>query len=359
MDLHNFIHYLINEREKIRTTKLVEDLYERVTDLGLVSVTDIVTKIEEVNLWLMNENEDSFEDDEIEFMIDTGNNWLRSKRESTYEMERNQDFLGVQLDTTLLSKSINEKSTRNIWLGDSGASCHMSKSDDGYINHKDISSYIQLGNGEKLKATKIGDKQMTIIQKDGHKCQVILKDCKYVPGMRVNLFSITKALEQGWKLSNNGATTILDHKDQVLQFDHVIPTETGNLVGVVMYPSKDFANMATAKQQEFDINTYHTIMGHTNENTSRSTAKFFNIKLRNNFQTCTACAMAKAKQKAVKKYTDAHSTQPAERLYLDISSIHYESFGGAKYWLHILDDFTDMCWSAFLTSKCEMAQRAL
>jgi hypothetical protein len=132
--------------------------------------------------------------------------------------------------------------------------------------------------------------------------------------MRVNLFSITKALEQGWKLSNKDATIILGQNDQTLKFDHVIPTETGNLVGIVMYPSKDFANMATAKQQEFDINTYHTIMGHTNENTLRSTAKFFNIKLLNNFQTCTARAMAKAKQKAVKKYTDAHSVKSCRYL---------------------------------------------
>jgi hypothetical protein len=33
--------------------------------------------------------------------------------------------------------------------------------------------------------------------------------------------------------------------------------------------------------------------------------------------------------------------------------------GGAKYWLLIVDDHTDMCWSIFLNFKSELARQAL
>jgi hypothetical protein len=62
----------------------------------------------------------------------------------------------TQYDNSLANKTKYEQSIKNVWLGDSGASCHMCKSDEGYINYRDISTYVQLGNGQKLKATKIG-----------------------------------------------------------------------------------------------------------------------------------------------------------------------------------------------------------
>ena len=57
--------------------------------------------------------------------------------------------------------------SNNTWLGDSGASCHLSKSDKGMFNIKKINSGIKLGNGKSLIATKIGDMERSIVQKDG------------------------------------------------------------------------------------------------------------------------------------------------------------------------------------------------
>jgi hypothetical protein len=139
---------------------------------------------------------------------------------------------------------------------------------------------------------------MTILQKDGVKQQITLKDCKYVPGMKVNLFSITKALKQGWNLSNQGVNIVLANKSQKLIFDQIIPTETGHLVGITMYPTKDYANI-TMTASPIDINLYHKIMGHTSENALRDTAKFYGITLSNSLQTCSDCALSKSKQKSV------------------------------------------------------------
>jgi len=41
---------------------------------------------------------------------------------------------------------------------------------------------------------------------------------------------------------------------------------------------------------------------------------------------------------------------------MDISHIKSESFGGRKFWLLIVDDCTDMCWSYFLKTKDETSK---
>ena len=50
---------------------------------------------------------------------------------------------------------------------------------------------------------------------------------------------------------------------------------------------------------------------------------------------------------------------PGERLNLDISSINEKSFGGAKFWLLIADDYTDYCWSLFLKAKSEIKSKMM
>jgi hypothetical protein len=44
---------------------------------------------------------------------------------------------------------------------------------------------------------------------------------------------------------------------------------------------------------------------------------------------------------------------------MDISSTKASSFGGAKFWLLVVDHFTDYCWSAFLLQKSHFADRVL
>jgi hypothetical protein len=36
-----------------------------------------------------------------------------------------------------------------------------------------------------------------------------------------------------------------------------------------------------------------------------------------------------------------------EPLYIDISSMQETNFGGSKFWVLIIDDFSSYCWSYF------------
>ncbi len=45
-----------------------------------------------------------------------------------------------------------------------------------------------------------------------------------------------------------------------------------------------------------------------------------------------------------------------ERLFVDISSTQHTSYGKLKFWLLVVDDATDYCWSFFLKSKDKTAK---
>jgi hypothetical protein len=53
---------------------------------------------------------------------------------------------------------------------------------------------------------------------------------------------------------------------------------------------------------------------------------------------------------------EKRATVTGHRMFFDISSIKNVSFGGTKFWLLIVDDATDMCFSFFLKRKIETAQ---
>jgi hypothetical protein len=55
------------------------------------------------------------------------------------------------------------KNMGNLWLADSGASCHMPFSEEGMYKCKDVQIPIIISNGLSMIAKKIGKKKVTMI----------------------------------------------------------------------------------------------------------------------------------------------------------------------------------------------------
>jgi hypothetical protein len=127
----------------------------------------------------------------------------------------------------------------HLWIGDSGASCHMTSNDVGMFDCRYKKSFLRLGNGTMMCSNKIGDMKFLVVQEDGSYMDIVLHDCKYVPGLCYNLFSITKALSEGWKLSNRGIKMRISRKGLNITFDHVINTANGFVSGIKMIPYSD------------------------------------------------------------------------------------------------------------------------
>jgi hypothetical protein len=167
---------------------------------------------------------------------------------------------------------------KNLWIGDSGASCHMTCSLDGMTNIRDINSLVQVGSGESLKCMKVGDKHLCAIQSDGMMSDVVLQDCKYVPDLFTNLFSITKALQGGCSILNKGVTMTLSKGNLNLTFDKQLQTDTGVNTGVEMVPHVDASHLTLEKGMTVNINKLHLLLGHACEKILQATAKQYDLK---------------------------------------------------------------------------------
>jgi len=54
------------------------------------------------------------------------------------------------------------------------------------------------------------------------------------------------------------------------------------------------------------------------------------------------------------KETVKQAANLGERLFIDISLTEHKSYGKAKFWLLVVDDVTNFCWSFFLKSKSKI-----
>ncbi len=302
-------------------------------------------------------------DDEYDVILEAGTEWLMNMH---IREPRHDTALTVYDGTKLFDTAAIHGCTKkidhleNIWMGDSGASCHMTCDEAGMFDTRAINSPIKIGNGTTLRATKIGKKRLTVLQKDGTTTDIVLEGCKFVPGLWTNLFSITKALENKWKISNEGLIISVRYGTNKITFDQIMPTHSGNLIGVEMKPRTEYDTAMIVFDQEgraIDVNTLHRTLGHVNEDSVRRTASYYGIKVTGTFVPCYTCAISNIKQRPINKVTDNKSSQPGERLFLDIGSIQSKSYGGSKFWVLVVDDYSDYCWSLFLQQKSHLAER--
>jgi hypothetical protein len=103
-----------------------------------------------------------------------------------------------------VTTSENQTLTDEIWISDSGACGHHCNFKEGQMNVKGICEEITVGNGNTMTATIVGDLKCKVIQQDGSSLDATLYEVKYVPELWMNLFSLNKALKNGYALSNKG-----------------------------------------------------------------------------------------------------------------------------------------------------------
>jgi hypothetical protein len=246
-----------------------------------------------------------------------------------------------------------------MWILDSGASCHYCQSAEALMDIKKIDESIKIGNGDSMKSTKIGNLKCEVTQINGEKFTITLNDVKYVPNLCVNSFSLNKELKKVFKVSDDGLVISLNYKNVKLTFDRVIHATDGCVTGVLMKPilSDDingFANASISNERSYDINHLHKLFRYCGQEILNNTIKMYGFKSSGNFETCEQCAIAKARQKNVNKNWLGSRNLPGECLYVDIRSIKERSFGGAKFWALIVDDYTDYFWSFVLKNKSDL-----
>ena len=151
-----------------------------------------------------------------------------------------RDLVAATVDTDLSGDGFNNAPLKkHMWLGDSGASVHVTNDSNSMFDCCRIHLYLKISNGKHLHANMIGKKKVSIVQANGSTLDLILHDCMYIPDICINLFSITKALSEGWKLSNHGLQMVLSRANQNIEFDQILKTAHGYVCGITMLPFCD------------------------------------------------------------------------------------------------------------------------
>ena len=253
--------------------------------------------------------------------------------------------------------------TQNTFIADSGATCHMRNSTSGMYDLEDDIQEITVGNSDVMLSKYRGKFRGTIIQQDGGYMDIVLNDVLFVPELWLNLISITKALTHPHiSLQSDGELiTIIFNQEQEngqkdkLVFDKVYPAGSGQLLGVEIQPCDAYANMVMLTEALTIYEDLHEKLGHPNDKVVTKTASHHGIKTRDKKEKCRFCIMGKHKRLPIPRNVSNLTSARGERINIDVSSVAVTSYGGAKYWLLIQDDYTDYIWSYFIKEKSQVA----
>ena len=260
-------------------------------------------------------------------------------------------------DVCLLTKNGNTKVTPSTFIADSGATQHMVHSRSLLIDFHQHPGTVKIGDNTLVPSLGTGTFQGFHTNKNGKEVEVTLSDVLLVPDLWVNLFSVTKATSKGKckVICEDSLITVETDKDNI-HFNTALEHGDGILMATDLYTNSECANLVLKKTTYEDL---HQKLGHPHKQAVIDTAKYYGIKLPQQevIPVCTDCALSKIRVKNFghNDTSENEATMIGERIAIDISSINFVSYGGAKFWLLIQDEFSNYLWSYFLSAKSELA----
>jgi hypothetical protein len=189
------------------------------------------------------------------------------------------------------SKSQEGLQDRNLWVGDTGATCHMVCDDSKLFDFESINDEVVVGDGRPLRVEKIGKLKVHFANSSGELSEFIMDKVKFVPSLRMNLFSLVVGIKKGWKLESDGDKLILSKQDHQILFNKRISMDESFLL-CAEESLKDHLNVLSERKQMHLIN-FHRKLGHTSEEVTKQTAKRLGIKLVGPLKSCKDCILGK------------------------------------------------------------------
>ena len=125
---------------------------------------------------------------------------------------------------------------KNIFIGDSDATSHMTSNKMGVYNLVPINGSVMIGNGKSISCTHKGKLDVICKHKDGSIARETW-DVKIVPELNHDLFSFTKAMKDGWQINGRwkeGGLMIELFKTTraSMKFARMIPSGSSWLMGI-------------------------------------------------------------------------------------------------------------------------------
>ena len=125
---------------------------------------------------------------------------------------------------------------KNIFIGDSATTSHMTSNKIGVYNLIPINGSVMIGNGQSISCTHKGKLDVICKHRDGSMAKETW-DVKIVPQLNHDLFNFTKDMKEGWQMSGRWREAgliieLFKTTRASMKFDRMIPSGSSWLMGL-------------------------------------------------------------------------------------------------------------------------------
>ena len=271
-----------------------------------------------------------------------------SKKPSESSQQQNEALFGEALVAE-------ESGDTDLWIADTGASHHMTKSKDFFVSYTAFSEPkpVTLGNRKLMLAYGQGNIQIeTLVNNEWKK--YYLKDVWYTPDVVKNLFSVPTAADKGLEYWLDQWSCRITKNDETV----VVGKRHGGLYRLILkvIPPESPAEVYVASRVD-SLQVWHERLGHQNKQYMEKYLKKHDITYTKDNQLCEACILGK--QHRLSFGTRMTTTvKTGELIHADVCGpMQEDSFRGYRYFVMFKDDFSKYRDLYFMKQKSEVAEK--
>eukprot|EP00253_Pinus_taeda_P016023 PITA_16023 len=251
-----------------------------------------------------------------------------------------------------MAKRSSDHVPSSAWYIDSGASRHFSHRRDWFIDFSLFSDSVVFGIGEKYTVVGRGTVQ---IQSGGR--TLIFLNVYYVPGMEINLLSVSQIMRNSPQLD----VVFSAHKCSIIDRETILTVVVG-LEDHGLYrllDTGDSPEVALAARVSPIGTLWHQRYGHLNMQYLSQLSRDGLVSGLPDSQTqqlgvCSACQAGKQHRSSFTNGESWRASKVLQLIHVDICGpMNTSSITACKYFLLIIDDFNRKMWVYFLKYKSD------
>ncbi|GFR24434.1 retrovirus-related Pol polyprotein from transposon TNT 1-94 [Trichonephila clavata] len=245
-----------------------------------------------------------------------------------------------------------------VWIADSGASAHMTKHKNYFVDFTKFVSPkpVYVGNSDAIVAYGHGTVNIEIkVNSKWEKHH--LTEVWYVPDISRNLFSISQTLKRGFKFqaSKDECSLLRDGRVRLKGVRTVHGLYALEIR--VLYPKVCVAAEVCVASADQSLQLWHERLCHQNKAHVKDILRKYQIKGdAKDSQICDGCCYGK-QSRGPFGTRKQRATTPGELINIGVCGpMQQQSLGGAKYYVCFKDDFTKYRRVFFMQSKNEVSK---
>lgn len=255
-----------------------------------------------------------------------------------------------------------EKSNRDLWYFDSGATAHMTNNADFFeAMDSSVHDNVYLADGNKILSKGVGTGKLKVADQNGEPLTVTLKDVLYVPTLAGNLLSISKITEQGFSVSFEKNGCKIKRNDDAF----IDGERAGNLYHLKQSHRLLLVKKGVHLHNENCQHLWHRRFGHRSPDAVQKIVRenlghnlnLFDCEMRIN---CEVCCQGKMSRLPFPKESNSKSCNVLDLVHTYVCGpMHTQTPSGAVYVMTMIDDYSRYTVVYILKRKSEAADKII